>query len=155
VSNYVFAIDDATGAAGPTPDAAGHVSGWGLVKTIGQIIGAATTSGDFVWTATPADKLTVSLQTLVNPTTVAVDVPGLMDHFDPTKAYAWPAAEWTGAYAGPADAATLTASTAFDTAGFQNPLAGRFGWNLDLGDHTLSLTYTPTAVPEPGTLTLL
>jgi autotransporter-associated beta strand protein len=28
VSDYVFAIDDATGTAGPSPDAAGHVSGW-------------------------------------------------------------------------------------------------------------------------------
>jgi autotransporter-associated beta strand protein len=154
VSNYVFAIDDATGAAGPTPDAAGRVSGWGLVKAIGQIIGAATTSGDFVWTATPADKLTVSLQTLVNPTTVGTDVPGLMDHFDPTKAYAWPAMEWTGTYAGPTDAATLTAATGFDSTGFVNPVAGTFGWNLDQRDHTLSLTYTPTAVPEPGTLAL-
>jgi hypothetical protein len=27
VSNYVFAIDDATGMAGPSPDALGHVSG--------------------------------------------------------------------------------------------------------------------------------
>ena len=36
VINYVFAIDDATGAAGPTPDAAGHVSGWGLVKVGGD-----------------------------------------------------------------------------------------------------------------------
>jgi autotransporter-associated beta strand protein len=154
VSNYVFAIDDATGSAGPTPDVAGHVSGWGLVKAIGQVIGAGTTSGDFTWTASPADKLTVSLQTLVNPTTVGTDVPGLMDHFDPTKAYAWPAAEWTGNYTGPTDAATLTASTAFNSADFQNPVAGKFGWDLDRSGHALLLTYTPTAVPEPGTLAL-
>jgi hypothetical protein len=39
--------------------------------------------------------------------------------------------------------------------GFANPMAGTFGWTLDLTGHTLSLTYTPTAVPEPGTFGLL
>ena len=87
VDNYVFAIDDAAGTAGPSPDALGHVSGWGLVKSTDQ----------FTWTATPAAPLTVALETLVNPTTVGVDVPGPMDHFDPTQAYTWPAVEWAGA----------------------------------------------------------
>ena len=35
----------------------------------------------------PADKLTVALETLLNPTTVGVDVPGPMDHFDPSRSY--------------------------------------------------------------------
>ena len=48
----------------------------------------------------------------------------------------------------------LDASTSFDTSGFANPIAGTFGWSLDAADHTLSLTYTPSAVPEPGTLAL-
>ena len=48
VSNYVFAIDDATGQAGPTPDALGHVSGWGLVKAAQWQRAAGPTSGDFV-----------------------------------------------------------------------------------------------------------
>jgi hypothetical protein len=154
VNNYVFAIDDATGTAGPTPDALGHVSGWGLVKTIGCSTGATTTPGDFTWTATPADKLTVSLQSLVNPTTVGNDVVGPMDQFEPSRFYSWSAVEWTGSYAGPADATTLDAATAFDTSGFVNQVAGTFGWSLDEGGHTLSLTYTPTAVPEPGSLAL-
>jgi autotransporter-associated beta strand protein len=154
VDNYVFAIDDATGGAGPLPDSAGHVSGWGLVKAISGVGGLTTMPGDFVWTATAADKLTFAIQTLLNPTTVGVDVPGLMDHFDPSRSYQWPAVEWTGSYSGPADDGTLDAATAFDTAGFANPVAGRFGWSLDAADNTLSLTYTPTAVPEPGTLTL-
>ena len=47
------------------------------------------------------------------------------------------------------------AATAFDTSGFLNPVAGTFGWSLDPAGHTLSLVYTPTAVPEPGTLVLL
>jgi autotransporter-associated beta strand protein len=152
VASYVFAIDDATGAPGPIPDVSGHVSGWGLVKAISQITGAGSTPGDFTWTATPADKLLVSLQTLVNPATVGVDVPGMMDHFDPTRSYVWPAVEWNGAYAGPADDATLDGATTFDTTGFANPIGGRFGWSLDTGTSTLSLTYTPSAVPEPGTL---
>jgi fibronectin-binding autotransporter adhesin len=154
VSSYVFAIDDATGTAGPTPDAAGHVSGWGLVKAIVHDSGAGATPGDFTWTATSADKLLVTLQTLVNPTTVGNDVPGLMDHFDPNNNYVWPAITWTGSYAGPTDEVTLDASTTFDTSGFANPVSGRFGWALDTGGHTLSLSYTPTAVPEPGTLVL-
>jgi autotransporter-associated beta strand protein len=156
VNNYVFAINDATGTAGPQPDTQGHVSGWSLVDVIAPKLldGGPDRLGDFTWTATPADKLTVSLQTLLNPTTVGVDVPGLMDHFDPTRSYVWPAVEWSGAYAGPTDVAMLTAATAFDTAGFVNPVFGSFGWSLDTVDHALSLTYTPTAVPEPGTLAL-
>jgi autotransporter-associated beta strand protein len=154
VSSYAFAIDDATGAAGPTPDASGHVSGWGLVKAIDNVIGGRTTPGAFTWTATPADKLTVSLQTLVNPTTVGKDIPGLMDDFDPSRSYVWPAVEWTESYAGPADSATLEASTSFDTSGFANRFTGIFGWSLDTGNNTLSLTYTLSAVPEPGTMAL-
>jgi len=94
--NYVFAIDDATGTAGPSPDALGHVSGWGLVKAIQQPVGSTITSGDFIWTATPSAKLTVAIDTLVNPTTVGTDVPGAMAEFDPTRAYSWLAAEWAG-----------------------------------------------------------
>jgi hypothetical protein len=154
VDDYVFAIDDATGAAGPKPDALGHVSGWSLVQAVRQPVGTATTPGDFTWTATPADKLTVSLDTLLNPTTVGIDVPGPMDHFDPSQPYAWPAVEWTGNYTGPADAAALDAATAFDTSGFANPVGGTFGWSLEQSDRTLAITYTPSAVPEPGTFAL-
>jgi hypothetical protein len=154
VNNYVFAIDDATGAAGPSPDAQGLVSGWGLVKAVKAQYGANTTSGDFLWTATPGNKLTFALDTLVNPTLVGTDVGGPMADFDPDRAYAWPAVRWAGAYSGPADAATLTASTSFDTSGFLNPVAGTFGWALDPAGQTLSLVYTPSAVPEPGTLVL-
>jgi autotransporter-associated beta strand protein len=154
VSNYVFAIDDATGAAGPSPDAAGHVSGWGLVKAINHLVGGTLTSGDFTWTATPSSPLTVAIDTLVNPTTVGVDIPGPMADFDPNRAYSWPAFDWAGSYAGPTDAAVLNASTAFDLTGVHNQVAGTFGWSFDGGDHTLSLTYSPSAVPEPGTLAL-
>jgi fibronectin-binding autotransporter adhesin len=155
VSNYVFNIDDATGTAGPSPDAAGHVSGWGLISAVKQAVaGAVASSGDFVWTATPGSKLSVSLDTLVNPTTVGTDVPGLMADFDPSKMYSWPAATWAGTYTGPTNVAALDAATSFDTSGFLNPTAGTFGWSLDSADQTLSLVYTPSAVPEPGTLAL-
>jgi autotransporter-associated beta strand protein len=154
VSNYLFAIDDATGIAGPTPDASGRVSGWGLIKSINHLAGTTTTPGDFTWTATPSDKLTVALETLINPTTVGVDVPGMMDHFDPTRPYSWPAVAWTGIYDGPTDTALLDAGTAFDTTGFANLVAGSFGWELNAADHTLSLTYAPSAVPEPGSFSL-
>jgi hypothetical protein len=154
VNNYVFAVDDATGTAGPSPDAAGYVSGWGLVKAVKEQYGATTTSGDFVWTATPSNKLTFALDTLVNPTMVGTDEGGPMANFDPAQSYAWPAVHWDGMYSGSTDSASLTASTAFDTSGFVNAAAGTFGWSLDVLDHTLALTYTPTAVPEPGTLAL-
>jgi autotransporter-associated beta strand protein len=154
VSDYVFAIDDATGAAGPSPDANGHVSGWGLVMAVQRQIGSVTTPGDFAWTATPAHPLTVALDTLLNPTTVGNDVAGPMAEFDPTHSYVWPAVQWAGSYTGPADAASLNVATLFDTSGFLNPLAGTFGWSLDAADHALSLTYAPTGVPEPGTFAL-
>jgi PEP-CTERM motif len=155
VGDYVFAIDNATGTAGPSPDALGHVSGWGLVKSIQQAIGSVTSSGNFTWTASPADPLMVALDTLVNPTTVGNDVAGPMADFDPTQAYVWPAVQWTGTYSGPTGAATLNADTAFDTSGIVNQFNGTFGWSLDAADQTLSLTYTPTPVPEPGTLALV
>ena len=155
VNNYVFAIDDATGVAGPSPDSLGHVSGWGLVKAVKQTVGSVDYSGDFTWTATPSQKLTFAIDTLVNPTTVGTDVAGMMADFDPEAAYSWPAARWAGTYSGPTDVATLDAATNFDTSGFVNPIAGTFGWSLDLPDQTLSLTYKPSAVPEPGTLALV
>jgi hypothetical protein len=154
VNNYVFAIDDATGQAGPSPDAQGLVSGWGLVKAVKEQYGATATSGDFVWTATPNGKLTFAIDTLVNPTKVGSDVAGSMANFDLAQSYAWPAVHWDGAYSGPTDAASLTASTRFETSGFLNAAAGTFGWSLDVPDHTLALTYTPMAAPEPGTLVL-
>jgi autotransporter-associated beta strand protein len=155
VSNYVFAVDDAAGTAGPSPDADGQVSGWGLVRAVQRSVGSVTTPGDFTWTADPAHKLTFALQTLLNPTTVGTDIAGPMADFDPTRPYVWPAVEWAGTYSGPADPRSLTAATVFNTSSFANPIAGTFGWSLDAADHMLSVTYTPSAVPEPGTLVLV
>jgi hypothetical protein len=61
--------------------------------------------------------------------------------------------DWAGTYSGPANAATLDSATSFDTSGFLNPVGGTFGWSL--GGSSLSLSYTPSAVPEPGTLALV
>jgi hypothetical protein len=91
--------------------------------------------------------LTVALETLMNG-----DAAGPMADFDPARSYAWPAVTWAGIYTGPADGTALAAATTFDTSGFQNPVTGVFGWTLDAGSRTLSLTYTP--VPEPATLAL-
>jgi fibronectin-binding autotransporter adhesin len=154
VNNYVFSIDDATGVAGPKPDAAGLVSGWGLVKAVKESFQGAVSSGNFIWSADPTHKVTVAIDTLVNPTTVGTDVPGMMANFNPNLPYSWEAAHWDGKYKGPEDVAFLNASTSFDTSAFLNPAAGTFGWSLDSGNQTLSLVYNPTAVPEPGTLAL-
>ena len=124
------------------------------MKTVQRLVGGTTTTGDFAWTADAARPLTVHLDTLVNPTTVGTDVAGPMADFDPTKPYSWPAVQWTGSYSGPADATALNAARAFDSSGFANPIAGTFAWSLDTGGHSRSLTYTPSAVPEPGTLAL-
>jgi autotransporter-associated beta strand protein len=150
VNNYLFAINDATGTAGPSPDASGHVSGWGLVKVTGQ-----SPLGAFAWTAGTSGGLTVVLDTLVNPTTVGtgMDSGAALANFDPSKSYSWTAVTWTGAYSGPTDPAMLDAATQFNTGMFASPIAGTFGWQLDVAGKTLSLTYTPT--PEPGTFALL
>jgi autotransporter-associated beta strand protein len=152
VTNYVFQIDDATGTAGPSPDAQGHVSGWGLSKAVSQI-GPMTTSGNFVWGADSAHPLALAIDTLVNPTTVGTDIAGPMANFDPSLAYSWTAVEWTGGYSGPTNVAVLNASTAFDTSGVVNAFSGSFGWDFGSDGHSLNLTYTP--VPEPGTLLLV
>jgi autotransporter-associated beta strand protein len=153
VTNYVFAIDDAIGVAGPKPDALGHVSGWGLVSVAAPpvIDRGLNTTGGFSWTADPRHPVTVALETLINPTTVGADVPGPMADFDPSHSYTWPAVTWAGSYTGPTVAMALDAATNFDTTGFVNPVAGSFGWSLDPSGGMLSLTYTPSAVPEPGT----
>ena len=78
-----------------------------------------------------------------------------MSDFDPNSEYSWPAVRPAETYSGPTDVAMLDAATNFDTSGFENPIAGTFGWSLDVPDETMSLTYTPTAVPEPGTLALI
>jgi autotransporter-associated beta strand protein len=143
MTNFVFDIDDATGTAGPAPDAAGHVSGWSTITE---------DSRGFTW----AGAWNIHLQTLLNPATVGTNgVEGPMDHFDPSKPYSWLFAQWVGTYNGPTDPTTLSAQTGFDTSGFANPITGSFGWQLDLAGKTLSLTYTPTAAPEPGTLALV
>jgi hypothetical protein len=77
-----------------------------------------------------------------------------MANFDPSRSYVWTAVQWAGTYSGPAAAADLNSSTAFDTSGFLNPIDGTFGWSLDPAGQTLSLVYTPTGVPEPGSLAL-
>ena len=133
VSNYVFYINDATGVAGPTPDSEGHVSGWGLTKSL----------GDFSWDADADHQVNVSLQTLTNPTTIGNDIHGAMDNFDPAQSYSWTMVQWAGSYSGPTDSADLNAATNFDTSGFANSFSGTFGWVLDPATKTLSLTYTP------------
>ena len=102
----------------------------------------------------PADRETLTLQTLQNPTTVGQDNFGPMANFDPSQSYAWPFVQWATTYTGPVTDSALNAATVFDATGFQNPTAGgAFGWHLDAAGRTLALTFTP--VPEPGTLALL
>jgi hypothetical protein len=154
LQNDTFQINDATGTAGPSPST-GTVSGWTLHRVVQQI-GSIATVGSFAWTADPAHKETITLQTLLNPTPVGTDNFGPMDHFDASQSFAWPFAQWATTYSGPTSDAALTAATEFDATGFQNATnGGSFGWRLDEPGQTLFLTFTPSAVPEPGALALL
>jgi hypothetical protein len=171
VSSFQWQINDAgpsttypaaTGVAGPAPNAALQVSGWGLVK-VGVTL---YSSGNFSFDATPTDKLTFGLQTLSAPNDMngALNAhgtfgsypnynfpTGAMSEFDPTQAYVWPVVKYQGTYTGPTDSATLNASTTFSTSQFVGGQAGTFGWvlapNTGAGGQ-LDLVYTP---PPTGT----
>jgi hypothetical protein len=86
---------------------------------------------------------------------LGTDVGGPMEHFDSSLAYSCAAVRWAGHSSGPNDLAMLDAATSFGTSEFLNPVAGTFGWSLDSADRQLSLVYTPTAAPEPGTSALV
>jgi autotransporter-associated beta strand protein len=157
----------ATGVSGPSANAAKQVSGWGTLLAVAGTNPVAT-AGNFQWDATPADKLTIHLQTLLAPhdslgnsTTAggygsAGDMtPGPMSDFAPTQSYSWRLFAYSGNYTGPTDTATLDASTNLDTSGFLNPHAGRFDLVLNPSAQEMDLVFTPTAVPEPGTLMLV
>jgi len=62
---------------------------------------------------------------------------------------------WTGTYSGRPIRRCWLPTRRSNTRGFLNPVTGTFGWSLDPADQTLALTYTPSAVPEPGTLALV
>jgi hypothetical protein len=175
LSDYTWQINDggpsstypaATGTSGPTANAAKQVSGWGQLAAV-AVASPVATSGDFRWDATAVDKLTIHLQTLLAPNDASGNsvsgggygaagdnTAGLMSHFDPTQSYLWKMFSYEGTYTGPTDTASLDASTVLDDAGFLNPHAGRFDLVLNQASREMDLTFTPTAVPEPGTLVL-
>ena len=83
-----------------------------------------------------------------------------MADFDPTQSYTWPIITYQGTYSGPTSDAALTADTLFDTSLFANalPAGAEFSLHLDqypTGGGELDLIYSPSAVPEPGTLALI
>jgi autotransporter-associated beta strand protein len=169
VTNYQWQINDpgpsptfssAPGIAGGTSSVTGSPDfGWSLIKAIK----VGPSPGNFTWTATAASPLTVILQTLTGQTTVGNDVLGPMQNFDPTHAYSWQFVTWAGNYTGPTDAATLNSETIFDQSSgpFANtiPAQATFGWSVKFNSGTsgpgeLDLTYSPSPIPEPGTLAL-
>jgi autotransporter-associated beta strand protein len=175
ISDYTWQINDAgpsatfpaaTGTAGPAPNAATQVSGWGLLQSVARTV-PPKSNGNLQWDATPADRFTIHVQTLAAPNDAngnpsaaggyeptGDSTPGLMTDFDPTQTYTWKLVGYQGSYIGPTDTATLDASTVIDTSGFLNPHPGRFDLVIDQTNQELDLVYTPTAVPEPGTLLL-
>jgi hypothetical protein len=169
VGNFLWQINDAgpstshptaPGVVGPTPDANNQVSRWSLIeskKALNPLTGQVST-GDLTWTASsaPGHQFILSLQTLMNTTTVGSDNPGPMADFDPTGVYNWPLIRWQGTYTGPTDSATLTADTLIDPTGFNNPVFPFFEPFFLAFDGTnpkqIDLIYA--AVPEPSTLAL-
>ena len=156
VNSLLWQINDAKGTGGPTPDANDNVSGWSQVQAskVANPVTNQVSTGDVTWTATPANRFTLALETLLNPTPLGADNLGPMANFDPARSYAWPVITFAGTYAGPTDSATLTADTLFDLSGFQNPHPGTFGMQFDAGNRSIDLVYMPSAVPEPGTFAL-
>jgi autotransporter-associated beta strand protein len=157
----------ATGVSGPSANAAKQVSGWGTLLAVAGTSPVATT-GNFQWDATPSDKLTIHLQTLLAPNdgngnpasgggygAAGDNTAGLMSDFDSSKSYLWKLFAYQGTYTGPTDTASLDASTVIDDSGFLNPHPGRFDLVLVRSSKEMDLMYTPTAVPEPGTLLLM
>jgi T5SS/PEP-CTERM-associated repeat protein/autotransporter-associated beta strand protein len=175
LSDFTWQINDAgpsashpsaTGTSGPTANASKQVSGWGTLLAVAGISPLAT-NGNMQWDATPSDKLTIHLATLLAPNDPSGNVsasggygsagdmtPGLMTDFDPSQSYSWRLFGYQGGYTGPTDTASLDASTDLDASGFLNPHAGRFDLTLNQAAQEMDLVYTPTAVPEPGTLLL-
>ncbi|HEY1380555.1 MAG TPA: autotransporter-associated beta strand repeat-containing protein, partial [Gemmataceae bacterium] len=131
----VFQISD----AGPSlsfPAAAGTAGnnpGWGLTQVF--------TALNF--TATPANRFTVQLQTQLPPPS-APDTLGPMASFDPTRPYSWlvfdlqPGAAFTGTF----DPSAIS----FNAGQFANPTLGG-GFALARGGGQVFVTFTP--VPEP------
>jgi hypothetical protein len=177
LSSYTWQINDAgpsatypaaPGVSGPTANAAGQVSGWGLLSAVIRTVPVHTT-GNFNWDATATDQFTIHAQTLLAPNgangspssgggyeTSGDNTLGPMSHFDPTKAYTWLMFSYAGTYTGPTDTASLDAATMFDTTNFLNlPVGARLDWVLNQSAKELDLVYTPTAVPEPGAFALL
>jgi autotransporter-associated beta strand protein len=160
INNFGWQINDASGTAGPLGATGQLVSGWSQVQAtiLTNPITHQLTTGSLTWTATstPGNQFQITLETLVNPTPIGSDNPGLMANFDPSKPYSWPIMTYQGTYTGPTDSATLTADTRFDLSQFQNPIAGQFSLALDPVNGALDVVYSPlTAVPEPGTLALV
>ena len=159
----------APGVAGPTGQTVmgnpNQVSGWseGLVTIQPATRTNPPTTGAFTWTATPASQFDFQLETLVGPySTVGTTIDGAMSDFDATQSYRWAFINFQGPYTGPTSDAMLDADTLFDQTLFVNsiPSGAAFSWDLTfvggnpLNGGELDLIYTPSTVPEPGTLAL-
>ena len=158
---FNWQIDIATGTAGPLPDANNQVSGWSLISSERYIdpFEGLIHDGNLTWNAASVAgaQFNLSLQTLINPTTVGNDVPGNMANFDPQQTYFWRFVQWQGSYTGPTDDTVLTSTVLFDMANFTNPIApnGSFSLHMDFPNKFIDIVYSPQAVPEPSSLALL
>jgi hypothetical protein len=175
-SNYTWEINNATGTAGPTTTPT--VSGWSLIQSVPNIQG--TRFGDFYWDASPTNKLTFSMVTLLDHTTAGQDSPtGPMANFYQPGFYVWPIVTFTGSYltqdatdysgGAPTSPFALNAATTFDFGGFANLTPAQIAalntpgnpvcfWSLKVNSPPgtggeLDLVFD--SVPEPGTLALV
>lgn len=126
--NFDFEIDNATGSSG---------SNWDLLAI----------SGTLTINALAANPFTVDIDTLLS----GQDTAGAMANFDANRSQEWIFVTTTeGITFG--EGASIGASFAIEASGFANATNGSFSVS-QIGNH-LALTYTTSAVPEPGAFAL-
>ncbi|GAB5559230.1 MAG: autotransporter-associated beta strand repeat-containing protein [Synoicihabitans sp.] len=116
----------------------------GIVSTNWDLLNI---TGGLTINATSGNLFTINLVSLT-----AADLAGQVPNFNPDANASWTFVQTTtGISYG--SGASIGASFALNTAGFQNSLNGTFGIAQD--GNNLNVTYTTSAVPEPGTFALL
>jgi autotransporter-associated beta strand protein len=121
-------------------DAAGIVStNWDLLNV----------TGGLTITATDANPFSINLVSLT-----AADIAGQVPNFNANANASWTFVTTTTGITFGAGA-SIGASFALNSAGFQNTTNGTFGLALLNSGNDLAITYTTSAVPEPGTFALI
>ncbi len=123
--SFLWEINTATGAAGANP-------GWDLLSITGSLNIAATSANPF----------TINLTSLT-----LLDAAGDAATFNPASNYTFNFVTASSGISG-----FTTESFTLNTSAFTNPFSG--AWSIASDGSSLSLNYTASAIPEPGTYAL-